>query len=113
MFQKNRFVEVARIGRIAGHTSEALAKEGRTQRQHAKARASWDASSQPSWLTAEFYSEKIQPKLAKMSSSFIASRIGVSRWYAGKIRQGYRPHPRHWQALAQLAGIRDCSKNCP
>jgi hypothetical protein len=39
-----------------------------------------------------------------MSSSAIASRIGVSRWYAGRIRQGYRPHPRHWQALARLVG---------
>ena len=29
----------------------------------------------------------------------------VSRWYAGRIRQGYRPHPRPWQALAQLVGV--------
>jgi hypothetical protein len=29
----------------------------------------------------------------------------VSRWYAGRIREGYRPHPRHWQKLAELAGI--------
>lgn len=103
--QKKRFVEVARIGRIAGHSPKALAREGKTQRGHAKARSSWDASSQPSWLTAEFYSEKIHPRLVNISTSFIASRIGVSRWYAGKVRQGYRPHPRHWQRLAQLAGI--------
>jgi hypothetical protein len=32
----------------------------------------------------------------------IARQISVSRWYAGRIREGYRPHPRHWQALAQL-----------
>jgi hypothetical protein len=25
--------------------------------------------------------------------------------YAGRVRSGYRPHPRHWQALAELAGI--------
>jgi hypothetical protein len=35
----------------------------------------------------------------------IASRIGVSRWYAGRIRQGYVPHPRHWVALAEQVGI--------
>ena len=46
-----------------------------------------------------------QPLLARMSSLAIASRIGVSRWYAGKIRQGYRPHPRHWQALAALVDV--------
>jgi len=100
-----RLVEAARIGRVAAHTPEALAKEGKSQRQHAKARSSWRASSQPSWLTTEFYSEKIQPLLADMPSSSIASRIGVSRWYAGRIREGYRPHPRHWQALAELVGV--------
>jgi CRISPR-associated endonuclease Cas1 len=100
-----RLVEAARIGRVAGHTPEAMAKEANTQRQHARARSSWTASSQPTWLTAELYSEKIQPPLAHISTSAIASRIGVSRWYAGKIRRGSRPHPRHWQALAEIAGV--------
>jgi CRISPR-associated endonuclease Cas1 len=100
-----RLIVAARIGRIAAHTPEALAKEGKTQRRHAKARSSWDASSQPAGLTAEFYSENIQPLLAEVSTSAIASRIGVSRWYAGKLRRGRRAHPRHWQALAQLVGV--------
>jgi hypothetical protein len=100
-----RLVEAARIGRIAAHTPEAIAKEANTQRQHAKARSSWATSSQPSWLTSKIYSEKIQPRLAEVSTSAIASGIGVSRWYAGKIRHGYRPHPRHWQAMAELVGL--------
>lgn len=100
-----RLMDAARIGRIAGHTPDALAKEGKSQRQHAKARSEWKASSQPSWLTAELFSKQIQPLLTEVSTSAIASRIAVSRWYAGRIRQGYRPHPRHWQALAQLVGI--------
>jgi CRISPR-associated endonuclease Cas1 len=100
-----RLVDAAKIGRIAGHTPEALAKEGKSQRRHAEARASWASSSQPSWLTSDLYSEKIQPQLAEVSTSTIASRIGVSRWYAGKIRRGYCPHPRHWQALAELVQI--------
>jgi len=29
----------------------------------------------------------------------------VSRWYAGRVREGYRPHPRHWQALAELVSL--------
>ena len=74
-----RLVRAAKIGRIAGHTPEALAKEGKSQRRHAEARSSWAASSQPSWLTSETYSEKIQPLLAHASTSTIASRIGVSR----------------------------------
>jgi hypothetical protein len=43
--------------------------------------------------------------LANVPNAVIRSRLGVSRWYAGKIRQGYRPHPRHWEALAKLAGL--------
>ncbi|HTA22766.1 MAG TPA: CRISPR-associated endonuclease Cas1 [Terriglobales bacterium] len=100
-----RLAEAARIGRIAGHTLEAIAKEGESQRQHATARSLWKASSQPSWLTPEVYSEKIKPLLAEVSTSVIASRIGVSRWYAGKIRQGYCPHPRHWRTLAEAVGV--------
>jgi CRISPR-associated endonuclease Cas1 len=100
-----RLIEAARIGRIAAHTPEALAKEGKAQRRHAKARSSWVPSNQPSWLTSEIYSEKIQPPLAGVSTSAIASRIGVSRWYAGKIRRGYRPHPRHWLELANMVGV--------
>jgi len=100
-----RLIEAARIGRIAAHTPEALAREAKTQREHAQARSLWAASCQPTWLTADIYSRRIQPRLADMSNSSIASRIGVSRWYAGRIRQGYRPHPRHWQALAQLVSV--------
>ena len=40
-----------------------------------------------------------------MWASAIARQISVSRWYAGRILEGYRLHPRHWQALAQLAGF--------
>jgi CRISPR-associated endonuclease Cas1 len=106
-----RLVEAARIGRVAAHTPEALAREGDTQRRHANARSSWAASSQPSWLTSKVYSEKIQPLLAERSTSAIASQIGVSRWYAGRIRRGYLPHPRHWQALAELIGFSAVNKD--
>jgi hypothetical protein len=90
---------------LVSNNPEARAKQASAQRQHAKAQSSWIPSSEPVWLTAEVYSEKIQPLLAGVSSSAIASRIGVSRWYAGRIREGYRPHPRHWQGLAELVDI--------
>jgi len=51
------------------------------------------------------FSQQIQPPLATISASAIRSQIGVSRWYAGRIREGYRPHPRHWLALANLVGL--------
>jgi hypothetical protein len=97
-----RLVEVARVGRIAGHTPAAIAKEAETQRHHAQARSAWRSTSLPAWLTEQAYGENIQPLLTRTSSSAIAKHIGVSRWYAGRIREGHRPHPRHWQALAQL-----------
>jgi hypothetical protein len=97
-------IDAARVGRLASRSPEARAKQSRTQRHQAAARSSWIPSSQPPWLTAEVYSQKIQPRLAGTSSSAIVSLIGVSRGYAGRIRQGYRAHPRHWQALARLAG---------
>ena len=100
-----RLVEVARAGRVAGHTPEAIAKEAATHRKHAQARAAWNPAKQPTWLTEQVFSEKIQPALAQASATSIAKRIGVSRWYAGRIREGYRPHPRHWQALAKLAEV--------
>jgi hypothetical protein len=51
------------------------------------------------------FSQQIQPLLANIPTSAIRSRIGISRWHAGRIRQGYRPHPRHWQSLAKLVGV--------
>jgi CRISPR-associated protein Cas1 len=101
----DRLVEVARAGRIAGHTPEAIAKEAETHRKHARARAAWNPAKQPAWLTEQVFSEEIQPALAQASATAIAKRIGISRWYAGRIREGYRPHPRHWQALAGLVGV--------
>ena len=100
-----RLAEAARLGRLAAQTPKALAKQADSQRRHSKARSSWDETSQPAWLTAELFSRTIQPLLAGVSTSAIRSRIGVSRWYASRIRQGYRPHPRHWEVLARLAGV--------
>src|ERR1035437_1950786 len=71
----------------------------------AQAYSAWDTSRQPAWLTSEVFSKQIQPLLADISTSAIRSRIAVPRWYAGRIRQGYRPHPRHWRVLAELVGV--------
>lgn len=99
-----RLAIAARLGRAAAQTPEALVKQADSQRRHSRARSSWDESSQPAWLTPEFFSQNIQPLLSSVPTSTIRSRIGVSRWYASRIRQGYRPHPRHWEVLADLVG---------
>ncbi len=100
-----RLVKAASLGRVAARRPEARAKHVASRRQHAQACSEWDASMQPAWLTSEVFSQKIQPLLANVPTSTIRSRISVSRWYAGRIRQGYRPHPRHWLALARLTGV--------
>ncbi len=100
-----RLVTAASLGRVAARSPEARAKHVASRRRHARACSEWDASRQPAWLTSEVFSQQIQPLLAQASTSVIRSRIGVSRWYASRIRVGYRPHPRHWLALAELVGI--------
>jgi hypothetical protein len=100
-----RLAIASRRGRAAAQAPEALAKQSDSQRRHARARVAWDKGTQPGWLTAELFSQKIQPLLTGVSTSVIRSSIGVSRWYASRVRQGYRPHPRHWLALANLLGI--------
>jgi CRISPR-associated endonuclease Cas1 len=97
--------EAARAARDRAHAPEARAKQADTQRRQRKAHADWSPSSLPQWLTETFYVEKIRPALASVSNSTIASRLAVSRCSASQIRSGkLHPHPRHWQALAQLVG---------
>jgi CRISPR-associated endonuclease Cas1 len=100
-----RLIDAARVGRQTANSPEAQLKRANTQRQNALAQHAWKPSEQPKWLTANFYIEKIQPRLASLSASTIARQISVSRWYAGRLREGYRPHPRHWQALAKLVSV--------
>ncbi len=101
---KERFVEVARLGRIASHSREAETSRADTQRRHSAANHAWRPSSQPDWLDEKTYVTKIQPALAGITIRVIATALGVSEPYATDIRAGKRrPHPRHWLALARLA----------
>jgi len=96
-------LDAAQIGRQTANGPAAQVKRSIKARENALAQHSWNPSQQPTWLTDTFYSEKVQPVIAMISASTIARQISVSRWYAGRIREGYRPHKRHWQALAKLA----------
>jgi hypothetical protein len=65
------------MGRIATHSPEAEALRAATQRRQIAARKAWRASDKPEWLTKEFYSEKIQPRLQalrKFGSCFCSNR---------------------------------------
>lgn len=97
-----RLTAVAAKGLIASHTPEAQAK--RSKKHHAlhTARREWSASEQPTWLTEEFYVQKMKPKLLSQPSRGLARYLNVSRSYATQIRHGRVPHPRHWLPLSKL-----------
>jgi CRISPR-associated endonuclease Cas1 len=97
-----RLKRIASEGRVMAHTDDAEAKRSKTQLAVHANRQKWSPSDQPSWLTAEYYAEKVQPLVAASATSAIARHLGVSRGYAAEIRHGRVPHPRHWQALASL-----------
>ncbi len=103
---KENLSEAAKLGRVAGHSREARARQAEAQRRHAAAKRAWQASSQPAWLDKDFYLRKIQPLLSGVTVPALASALGISEPYAAEIRAGrYLPHPRHWLALAQLVGV--------
>jgi CRISPR-associated endonuclease Cas1 len=104
---RTRMLELARKGRIASKSPESLARVSETQRHQALAWRRWDPSSKPEWLTKVLYNDKIKPVLLQSSISQIAGALKVSIPYAANIRLGKRrPHPRHWQLLAQLVGFK-------
>jgi ribosomal protein L37E len=101
-----RLLDVAQQGRIIAVSPEVNARRAEKTRGHNLARWGWAASSQPAWLTNEFYETKIQPRLANIPRSTISNALGVSKTYASEIRAGKSlPHPRHWQNLAKLVGV--------
>jgi hypothetical protein len=103
---REKLIELAKTGRIAARSAESRKKHSETQRRHEAAKRAWRSSAKPAWLNEGTYRAKIQPRLALITISTLASTLGVSGSYAADIRAGrHRPHPRHWQALAQLAEV--------
>ena len=103
---KERFGDVARLGRIASHTHDAEISRAKTRQRHAAAFKAWDPNTLPDWLTEQAYWEKIQPRLAEVTVPAISKALGISGPYATDIRAGKRrPHPRHWLTLAQMVGV--------
>lgn len=100
--QRDAAVQLARVAALA---MEAQLKRAATQQTNALAQHAWKPADQPTWLTRDFYSEKIQPALLAVRGSSIARTIKVSNSYAQDIRKGrVVPHPRHWGVLAKLVG---------
>ena len=95
-----------RVGRKIAQQPEYLAKRAETMLTHRRAIQDWEPSAMPAWLTPDIFVKRVVPALAKVPKSEIRKALGVSEPYAADIRAGRRrPHPRHWQALAQIVGV--------
>ena len=96
---EERNAEFAAIRSVEAARSDKL-------RRHAEGRLAWDASRTGdeeafrAWYTAE-----VAPRLREVARTEIARAIGVSRVYARELARGKVPHPRHFEALAALAGV--------
>ena len=100
---KETLVKAAELGRRQARTASSQARRIATQRRNARAQHGWIASRQPSWLDQDTYVNRVQPRLAELTASAIASAIRVSLGYADSIRKGkVHPHARHWVKLAEL-----------
>ena len=98
--------QVALLGHAKPKSKKTKARISRVLSDHAVANTWWDPSSLPSWLTEQFYVEHIQPLLRAKKVREIAEAMRVSKSYAALVRAGRRrPHPRHWEELAKLAGV--------
>jgi hypothetical protein len=75
-------------------------------RRQNEALQAWNPADQPVWLTSEYYTSQIQPRLTQWTRARIAEALSLSSIaYAGEIRNGrIVPHPRHWLKLAELVG---------
>jgi CRISPR-associated endonuclease Cas1 len=103
---KERFEDVLRKGRAVTLGTAAQRLRADSQHRHQVELRTWTQSDQPAWITEETYVERIQPLLPGVSGAAIARALGVCRAYAGDIQRGKRrPHPRHWEKLAELVGV--------
>jgi hypothetical protein len=95
-----------KLGQIATHRPEAEALRAETQRKQVAARKEWESSVRSDPINEGSYLQEIQPRFTGFTNSEIAFALHVSKPYAAEIRKGQRrPHPRHWQALAELVGL--------
>ena len=97
---------LAPSGWAANQSAQAQALRSQAQQRHAAAQKAWDPASHPSWLNEDTYRQKIQPLLKRISTSALATALGVSWAYASLVRKGQKlPHPRHWVRLAEVVGF--------
>jgi CRISPR-associated endonuclease Cas1 len=110
--KQRRFCSRACAAARLAATGAAMSEESKRRRiesvraDHA-ARRSWEAGHAADRAALDrWYSAEIKPRLATLRQVDIQRSLQVSQRYAVNIKQGRRtPHPRHYEALARLAGV--------
>lgn len=100
------FGSVLAEGRRTCNSPEAQAKRAATRRRNADAERRWNPGDLPKWLTADVFERRVVPVLRTLRTSQVSRCLASSVAYAALVRAGTRtPHPRHWQALAELCRL--------
>ncbi len=103
---REKLIAFGPVARVTAQSEKAQKARTETQKVHAAEIQVWIDSGSQTKVDETTYLTKIQPKLASVTISAISSALRISEPYARDIRAGRRrPHPRHWQALAELVGI--------
>jgi hypothetical protein len=104
---RDNLIAFGPVARVTAQSEEAQRARAETQKIHAAEIRVWIDSGGQTTVDENTYLTKIQPKLASVTVSAISLALRISEPYARDIRAGRRrPHPRHWLALAELAGFR-------
>jgi hypothetical protein len=86
-------------------TAEVRARRGASVGRRDAEALAWDAAHPDIVVDAADF-DPIREALGAVTVGAISRAVGLSSSYASSVRRGeYVPHPRHWRALAELAGV--------
>lgn len=87
-------------GNDPAHTEEARAAVGLTNARRQRELAAWEAANEKP--AEETYRREILPLVEKATIPQLMKVTGLSVTYCADIRKGRVPHPRHWEAIANI-----------
>lgn len=89
---REKLIEIAKLGRIFGHSLESRKKQSATQRRHELAKREWRSMPKPSWPTEQIYIDEIQPPLSTITIAktlAACSVLGIRR--QEQVTEVWRP----------------------
>lgn len=88
---RQKLMDVAKLGRVIGHSAHSRKKQSETMKRHDMAKREWLARPTPSWPTEKIYVEEIQPRLPTVKIVSIASTLGISETLCSRNPHGKIP----------------------